>query len=171
MAHPSLPRFASGTAGKCPFRAALQAQSQSLHTSPSSTTSTSPPAPIPNKGDGKAEKGVATGGGNECKCVAEGLRPKGLHCAILDFATPPLLPSPSNVLHLVFYSLVPATNCPFPLLSSGFILFFPAGNCPFRWSDFITNTVKESVRKTFTPAPKAPQKDEVPITGMLVWVI
>lgn len=68
MAHPVAPR---SIGGKCPFRAALQAQS--FHSSPLASTSTSPPAPVFSKQEGKE----VTGGG-ECKCVADGLRPKGL---------------------------------------------------------------------------------------------
>ena len=70
MAHPVAPR---STGGKCPFRAVLQ--TQSLHSSPLASTSTSPPAPIFSKEEGKK---VTSSSGGECKCVTDGLRPKGL---------------------------------------------------------------------------------------------
>lgn len=70
MAHPVAPR---STGGKCPFRAVLQ--TQSLHSSPLASTSTSPPAPIFSKEESKE---VTSSSGGECKCVTNGLRPKGL---------------------------------------------------------------------------------------------
>lgn len=70
MAHPVAPR---STGGKCPFRAVLQ--TQSLHSSPLASTSTSPPAPIFSKEECKE---VTSSSGGECKCVTDGLRPKGL---------------------------------------------------------------------------------------------
>lgn len=73
--HPGVPR-SSAAGGHCPFRAVLQ--TQGLRTS---TTEPTAPAPAPAFVETREEK-PSVGGGNvrsqeECKCVSEGLRPKG----------------------------------------------------------------------------------------------
>lgn len=81
----SPPRPSAAGGGKCPFRAALQAQS--LHTTAAETSPTSSksckavPAPRVKEEEEEREGGLKHPGvhapSSNCKCVAEGLRPKG----------------------------------------------------------------------------------------------
>lgn len=83
----SPPRPSAAGGGKCPFRAALQAQS--LHTTAAETSPTSSkscktvPAPRVKEEEEEREGGLKHPGvhapSSNCKCVAEGLRPKGIH--------------------------------------------------------------------------------------------
>lgn len=72
-AHPYGPK-SSGISGvtKCPFRAALQ--SKNLHTS--NTAAVRPAIETSTKGEVKSE-GMETAESHQCKCVVDGLTPKG----------------------------------------------------------------------------------------------
>ena len=86
-AHGSFPPRPSAAGGRrCPFRAALQVQN--VHTTAVETSRTSsesckaaPNAKVKEEGEGEGEKGLKHPGvklpSPNCKCVAEGLRPKG----------------------------------------------------------------------------------------------
>lgn len=77
MAHGNRPPPSSGVGvgGKCPFRAALQAQSLQTSASAESTTA----GAVANKATAKEEEAVEEKeeGKTACKCAAGGLQPRG----------------------------------------------------------------------------------------------
>ena len=79
-AHPNGHKASSAASGvtKCPFRAALQ--SKSLHTS----SATSVPPAVQTKSQGevkKMERNETNDESHQCKCVVDGLTPKGVYTA------------------------------------------------------------------------------------------
>ena len=87
-AHPNGHKSSSTGSGvtKCPFRAALQ--SKSLHTS----SATSVPPAVQTKSHGevkKTERNETSDESHQCKCVVDGLTPKGvcMHVTIMCWNT------------------------------------------------------------------------------------
>lgn len=75
-AHPAGPKSSIARSGatKCPFRAALQ--SKTLHTS--STAAVPPAVETSSKGEVKETEKMETSEAHQCKCVVDGLTPKGV---------------------------------------------------------------------------------------------